>query len=246
MRWYWVPIIATIIALVASGVAPGKKRSGPAKHECADLLIITARGSGQQTSPENSIVDKSIRAHFKGTIRSDQVRYPAASVTLAQDNIEEYLQGITEGAKDAREILRDHSQCPKERVIAVGYSSGALTIRRAMRRERTIDPKRFSAVLISDPGRIPDETTNMLGTAKRPAIGVSPAVWKFGPDRTANPLPESLHSRTISVCAAGDVVCDYRDGAIDSPKARAIHTSYIKKHQAWLKDAGHRAVLTVG
>lgn len=247
MRWYWIPIIATVIALIASALTPAKPRGGPTRHSCADLVIITARGSGQQqSSAENALVEKSIRQHFTGSIRSAEVQYPAASVELAKDNIEQYLQGIRDGSVNARELLRNHSQCPGERAIVVGYSSGALVLRRAIRRERTVDPNRFSAVLIADPGRLPDESVNMLGTAKRPALGVSPALWKFGPDRAANPLPAELHARTISVCAARDVVCDYRDGAIDNKKAVATHTSYRTQHQAWLADAGHRAVLIVG
>jgi hypothetical protein len=90
------------------------------------------------------------------------------------------------------------------------------------------NPNMAAALLIADGDRHPDDTTVNIGTASTDPekTGGAAQDWPILAHAPAI-LPANIGVRTISVCDAGDAVCDYDPDAEEvSPAAVAIHTSY--------------------
>ena len=90
------------------------------------------------------------------------------------------------------------------------------------------DPNLAAALLIADGDRHPDDTTVNIGSASKDPekTGGAAQDWPILAHAPAK-LPANVGVRTISVCDAGDAVCDYDPDADEvSPIAVAIHTSY--------------------
>ena len=90
------------------------------------------------------------------------------------------------------------------------------------------NPNLSAALLIADGDRHPEDTTVNIGTASTDPekTGGAAQDWPILAHAPAL-LPANIGVRTISVCDAGDAVCDYDPEAEEtSPAAVAIHTSY--------------------
>ena len=93
------------------------------------------------------------------------------------------------------------------------------------------NPNLAAALLIADGDRIPDDTTVNIGSASPDPekTGGAAQDWPILAHAPAK-LPANIGVRTISVCDAGDAVCDYDPDADEvSPTAVAIHTSYTAR-----------------
>jgi hypothetical protein len=90
------------------------------------------------------------------------------------------------------------------------------------------DPHVAAALLIADGDRLPADTTIALGSAAGAADrgkGVAQE-HSFLASTNTSTLPPAIGARTVSVCDAGDPVCDYDPDAKVSDSAIAIHTAY--------------------
>ena len=121
---------------------------------------------------------------------------------------------------------------PTTKVVLAGYSQGAMVVHRNLHAIGA-NPNLAAALLIADGDRIPDDTTVNIGTASTDPekTGGAAQDWPMLAHTPAK-LPANIGVRTISVCDAGDAVCDYDPDADEvSATAVAIHTSYTSRGQ---------------
>ena len=119
------------------------------------------------------------------------------------------------------------AQCPTTKVVLAGYSQGAMAVHRNLVNIGA-DPNLAAALLIADGDRHPNDTTVNIGSASPDPekTGGAAQDWPILAHAPAL-LPANIGVRTISVCDAGDAVCDYDPDADEvSATAVAIHTSY--------------------
>ena len=101
------------------------------------------------------------------------------------------------------------------------------------------DPNLAAALLIADGDRHPDDTTVNIGSASTDPekTGGAAQDWPILAHAPAQ-LPANIGVRTISVCDAGDAVCDYDPDADEVSADRRgdsheLHHSRTSDGQMW-------------
>ena len=139
------------------------------------------------------------------------------------------LPGSVDDGTDAvaKQFTAFTERCPDTKVVLAGYSQGAMVVHRNLY-DLADDPHVAAALLIADGDRLPADTTIALGSAVGTAdrgMGVAQE-HSFLASANTSMLPPAIGARTVSVCDAGDPVCDYDPDAKVSDAAIAIHTAY--------------------
>ena len=231
---------AAVAGSALVGLATGTANAAPG---CPDVHWIGAAGSGERTEYEvvqnegmGAIVYQSYQALAQQlaqegrTITAEAVNYPAEDVPddAGVGDWLEYMGSVDAGTAALGTQYADFTaRCPESKVVLAGYSQGAMVVHRNL---VTIgaNPNMSAALLIADGDRHPDDTTVNIGTASTnpEKTGGAAQDWPILAHAPAI-LPANIGVRTISVCDAGDAVCDYDPEAEEvSPAAVAIHTSY--------------------
>nr|WP_245905810.1 cutinase family protein [Mycolicibacterium palauense] len=226
--------------LLLAGVATGTAAAEPTT--CADYHWIGAAGSGQRDAAGlaadggmGGVVYQSYRQLRSAlmadgkTITAEAVDYPAAPVPLdgGLGGWLDFLGSVGDGTDaTAEQFAAFTAQCPDTKVVLAGYSQGAMVVHRNLY-DLADDPQLAAALLIADGDRLPADTTVDLGSAAMsPGMGVAQEHSFLASANTAT-LPPQVGARTISVCDAGDPVCDYDPDTTElSPSELAIHTAY--------------------
>jgi Cutinase len=236
--------VAACAAAVAGsalvGLASGTANAAPG---CPDVHWMGTAGSGERTEYEvvqnegmGAIVYQSYQALAQQlaqegrTISAEAVNYPAEDVPddAGVGDWLDYMGSVDAGTAALGAQYADFTaRCPESKVVLAGYSQGAMVVHRNL---VTIgaNPNMAAALLIADGDRHPDDTTVNIGTASTDPekTGGAAQDWPILAHAPAI-LPANIGVRTISVCDAGDAVCDYDPDAEEvSPAAVAIHTSY--------------------
>ena len=160
-----------------------------------------------------NIIQPITRSRFISSLGADNLPY----VLLVSVFI---VGGIMQGYSRLGSLL------PAKWVVPA--TQGAMVVHRNLH-ALAQSPNLTAALLIADGDRIPDDNTVNVGSAPSDpeTVGGAAQDWPtlaHAPEK----LPANVGTRTISVCDAGDAVCDYDPDADEvSPKAVAIHKSYI-------------------
>ncbi len=222
------------------GLTAGTANAAPG---CPDVHWMGAAGSGERTEYDmaanggmGQIVYQSYQtlqqqlAAEGRTITAEAVNYPATDVP-ADAGIGDWLDymGSVDAGTNAlgAQYAAFTAQCPDTKVVLAGYSQGAMAVHRNLLAIGA-DPNLAAALLIADGDRHPDDTTVNIGSASTDPekTGGAAQDWPILAHAPAL-LPANIGVRTISVCDAGDAVCDYDPDADEvSATAVAIHTSY--------------------
>ena len=215
------------LLMLASLILPIQSGTAIAQSDCADVLIIGARGSGQTDNDGKgfgtqvlTLVDLiSDQLPKNLSVERHAVSYPSHGVELvAKGQLFQYLEGVDIGV-DAmidrtRTAIRDCAG--RQTVILAGYSQGALVVHNTLfslaEHERDIIG---AAVLLSDPAREGGKPENR-GNAPEDRDGIYQLVSKSHPR-----IPAEISRRVFSFCIAGDIVCDYTLG---NAASTSIHT----------------------
>ncbi|WP_158548097.1 cutinase family protein [Desertihabitans brevis] len=166
--------------------------SAPA-GECADLLFVGARGSGEVTPWGDTVeqartaLDDAVRRSPTSrplTARTVWLDFPASDPhTLAEVGLEElalaeepptttYFDSVTVGEQRLQQLLDDSAaRCPRERWILVGFSQGAEVVTATLSR-RTDGWRVAGAVLAGSPATYPGQAVRRHGTAPESATGL--------------------------------------------------------------------------
>ncbi len=214
-----------------------------ATPDCPDVHWMGAAGSGERTDYDIAAYDGMGRVVYQSykeleaqlaqegrTITAEAVDYPAKDVP-ADAGVGDWLSymGSVDAGTNAlgAQYASFTEQCPNTKVVLAGYSQGAMVVHRNLQAIGA-NPNLSAALLIADGDRIPDDNTVNIGTASTDPekTGGAAQDWPILAHAPAK-LPANVGVRTISVCDAGDAVCDYDPDADEvSPIATAIHTSY--------------------
>jgi hypothetical protein len=164
------------------------------------------------------------------TITAEAVNYPAKDVPAdaGVGDWLDYMGSVDVGtAALGGQYTEFTARCPVSKVVLAGYSQGAMVVHRNLAAIGA-NPNLAAALLIADGDRHPDDTTVNIGTASTDPekTGGAAQDWPILAHAPAL-LPANIGVRTISVCDAGDAVCDYDPDAEEvSATAVAVHTSY--------------------
>jgi hypothetical protein len=215
---------------------------GHADPSCPDVHWIGAAGSGERDDhlAANGGMGRVVFQSFSAlqrqlqqegrTITAEAVEYPALDVPDDPGVLDwaDFMGSVDAGTAALGGQYASFSQrCPNTKVVLAGYSQGAMVVHRNLH-ALAQSPNLTAALLIADGDRIPDDNTVNIGSAPSDpeTVGGAAQDWPtlaHAPEK----LPANVGTRTISVCDAGDAVCDYDPDADEvSPKAVAIHKSY--------------------
>lgn len=180
------------------------------------------------------------------------VDVPMSAITFSKESpflqvrperLAEYIASILVGADSLRDLLTSQaSRCPEQQFILAGYSQGAMVIHMALanlpyEQLNELAPRIDGVILLADPLRDPGDHLSELSTATEPGAGMVREAVKFpvvqalvdvwmdsvgGQSMTA-PYPWELAARTVSICTAGDKVCDPTSGELSDDTRVAIH-----------------------
>jgi hypothetical protein len=222
------------------GLTAGTANAAPG---CPDVHWFGAAGSGERTATDiaanggmGEIVYQSYQALEQQlaaegrTMTAEAVNYPAKDVPpdAGVGDWLDYMGSVDAGTNAlGAQYAAFTAQCPTTKVVLAGYSQGAMAVHRNLVNIGA-DPNLAAALLIADGDRHPDDTTVNIGSASPDPekTGGAAQDWPILAHAPAL-LPANIGVRTISVCDAGDAVCDYDPDAEEvSPTAVAIHTSY--------------------
>jgi hypothetical protein len=239
----WTSAAACAVAVAGSalvGLTTGTANAAPG---CPDVHWMGAAGSGERTDYDivnnggmGEIVYKSYQALQQQvaaegrTITAEAVDYPAKDVPpdAGVGDWLDYMGSVDAGtAALGAQYATFTAQCPTSKVVLAGYSQGAMVVHRNLV-ALGANPNLSAALLIADGDRLPDDTTVNIGSASKDPekTGGAAQDWPILAHAPAK-LPANIGVRTISVCDAGDAVCDYDPDAEEvSATAVAIHTSY--------------------
>ncbi len=234
---------ACAVALAGSafvGLTAGTANAAPG---CPDVHWMGAAGSGERTEYDmtanegmGDIVYQSYQALQQQlaqegrTITAEAVNYPAKDVPpdAGVGDWLDYMGSVDVGtAALGGQFAEFTARCPESKVVLAGYSQGAMVVHRNLAAIGA-NPNLAAALLIADGDRHPDDTTVNIGTASPDPekTGGAAQDWPILAHAPAL-LPANIGVRTISVCDAGDAVCDYDPDAEEvSATAVAVHTSY--------------------
>ncbi len=222
------------------GLATGTANAAPG---CPDVHWMGAAGSGERTDYDiaatagmGRIVYQSYQvlqqqlAQEGRTMTAEAVNYPAKDVPAdaGVGDWLDYMGSVDAGTAALGAQYADFTaKCPESKVVLAGYSQGAMVVHRNLAAIGA-NPNLAAALLIADGDRHPDDTTVNIGTASTDPekTGGAAQDWPILAHAPAI-LPANVGVRTVSVCDAGDAVCDYDPDADEvSATAVAIHTSY--------------------
>jgi len=222
------------------GLTAGTANAAPG---CSDVHWFGAAGSGERTANDiatndgmGEIVYQSYQALQQRlaaegrTITAEAVDYPAKDVPpdAGVGDWLDYMGSVDAGTNAlGAQYAAFTAQCPTTKVVLAGYSQGAMAVHRNLVNIGA-DPNLAAALLIADGDRHPNDTTVNIGSASPDPekTGGAAQDWPILAHAPAL-LPANIGVRTISVCDAGDAVCDYDPDADEvSATAVAIHTSY--------------------
>jgi hypothetical protein len=222
------------------GLTAGTANAAPG---CPDVHWFGAAGSGERTANDiatndgmGEVVYHSYQALQQRlaaegrTITAEAVDYPAKDVPpdAGVGDWLDYMGSVDAGTNAlGAQYAAFTAQCPTTKVVLAGYSQGAMAVHRNLVNIGA-DPNLAAALLIADGDRHPNDTTVNIGSASPDPekTGGAAQDWPILAHAPAL-LPANIGVRTISVCDAGDAVCDYDPDADEvSATAVAIHTSY--------------------
>lgn len=208
--------------LAAVAVVTSNQAGAESAADCADVHVITARGSterpgeGSMAALVSQIVESS-----EQTVSRAAVDYPATLVNYRRSS----AQGVTALTAQLTDQVRE---CPDQKIVLTGFSQGAHVVLDVLggggggglgAATPPVDPaiaSRVTAVAtFGDPRHVVDQPFN-LGTADRD--GLFP--------RSADQLRTlaAFADRIQSFCDDGDTFCD-RGANV------AVHGTYLNRHQ---------------
>jgi cutinase len=174
------------------------------EETCTDVTVIGVAGSGQGggTGPQVRAVADRVEGILTAARRTVSVRaldYPAIDLvrTLGLALFDgRYRESVDAGITNLEaEVIATTAACPETAVVIIGYSQGAQVARNTL--SRLSPAARVAAVaLIADPTTTLDDGVVRIGAvgSDRGTLG-------------AVSVPLRIRSRTIDICAPGDVFC---------------------------------------
>ncbi len=233
-------IAVVVIALLASGV--GDAPAVAATAECAPVLVLGARGSGEPSAGtaadggsglgrQTYAAALTLKHRLAGVdVVVEAVPYPAASMTVLAADPGTYFAGLENGVAWTRARIGESvARCPDQRVVLIGYSQGAMVMHRAIQDlvaagDTAALSRLDGAVLLADGDRAARDGVRRWGTAKH-GVGLARQLPALSGARST-PIPRDVAQRVHSVCDRGDSVCDATGASGPSAGGGDVHTTH--------------------
>ncbi|MDN5894971.1 MAG: cutinase family protein, partial [Nocardioides sp.] len=220
------PTCSDVLLIGIEGAAEVKRGStgfGPVMRTALDRYVAAADAGGR------SVKVQRMGTRFKAT--RALLTSPRSTVPSRRAVTRERLRAwVTKPFRAivtnvVKRVNRAVAECPRRQVALAGYSQGAMVAHRALLRlgSSKAFPMVVGAVLVGDGDRVRKTSARLFGkpVASRKTRGQQPHV-------TGKPAPDvpvrGSAKRVISVCTAGDLVCDV--GRTRTNRAFAIHKGY--------------------
>ncbi|WP_332645169.1 cutinase family protein [Aeromicrobium sp.] len=227
-----------LIALTLAGCSPSVTPAAPTTPSarqpalvdtnCADLIVLGARGSDQSATKHHGVgtevlasvtaMAEQLHTRSTKTVRIVGIPYPAVGGP-------KYTANVFTGVSRARQLLTTlGKKCPDSQFGLVGFSQGAHIVHGAALELTPAQVRRVVLVaMISDPRRNPgDQITHWSYDAATPGPG------KLG---AGTPIPKALRSKAITLCARDDEVCNWPPGGY-SGQLSETHRHFYETHAA--------------
>lgn len=237
-------VVLMVIVIAAVAGTESDSASASASAKCADIVFIGAAGSGQRDAEKLAVDDgmgKFVNETYQNllsdandagvSIEKRPVVYPAAPVSTLASQPQVFKSSLETGTTTATQMINEVvDQCPKSKVVAAGYSQGAMVMHRAL---RTIAPgSSITGVLIADGDRMPTDPNVIHKGRAADYTGISSTdlgITLSGIDSVTY-FSSDWQGRLLSWCMKGDTVCSNNPGKFDFDfgAGMAIHSSGYK------------------
>jgi hypothetical protein len=213
-------LTVVLAASTATGCASGGRQTAPTLPGCADLLLVGARGSGEDAPLGTTLADLYQRLTARHpTLHSAAYGLPYAARTTSADTVADASTRLVTLVGQRRR------QCPDEKLVLAGYSLGAEILGDAL---QTPGLAPFdAATVLADPRFNPADTATAAGTFDT----------RYRGDRPRPPYPAQRASSIRSYCRANDPICQSSDPAGDkaehgryAPTQTCDAVSFIEQH----------------
>lgn len=172
-------LLAPALLAACSVTSQAPAASSGEIDECAEVLMLGARGSGEEPPYGDTVrtaIDQIEGAltsqHADLDIRHGWVDYPAVDPhTLSRIGTDhllldetmpdtDYFSSAGFGARQVTRVLDDSARrCPDERWVLVGFSQGAQVLTQALASRKDLD-RAAGVLLIADPAQVPNTPGN--------------------------------------------------------------------------------------
>jgi hypothetical protein len=249
---------AWALAVVTAGVAAGglgqaaaAPAARPVTPSCPHVLLVAARGSGEQgpgtpgwkptpTDPLGlgfpmSSLDRRLLSDLAGypKIQVVSVHYPANAINPKVIEDGEYWEGIIAGVNWALNLLNTQAAaCPGQEIVLAGYSQGGMVMHRVL--DALEDPGGNAAILgrvrvvmlVGDGDQVPNDNATRIGTAPLNAQGVGFQFRLISGTQDEKFLMSG--PPVLEVCNNLDPVCDFRRDDFTNWDAHIdVHLNYV-------------------
>jgi hypothetical protein len=243
-KWIGRRVVVTACVVAAALVAPAAPASAGPSQPCSSVYIVGVRGSGQNfdgmgsdaLGPQVAAVQQSLVFGLRErTTATQALYYTAASTDLLTRTTyllpwrwREFFASVHDGVGALHTTLDLRADsCPQEGIVLIGYSQGALAIRKTLARLAAGDAadravlNRVAAVgLIADPSKSRREPN--VGTAHGSSTG---AATLFRLSDAPVPIPRQVMGRVHHLCNHEDLVCD-TNHVWSLDRAKRVHRGY--------------------
>jgi cutinase len=216
--------------------------AGGAASSCADVLFVGARGTGEtgpgtpgwdpKTDPYGGLgatvyaVKQALAADLGVTsVQTLPVSYNTNNVWIMLTDTSKYFADLSAGVTfTLNHLASQATSCPHQQIVLAGYSQGAMVMHRVLHKlggtsaGKAVLARVVGAVLVGDGDQVPgDNGVTRYGTATQGAQGVGLAFTDQGSGSSTAKFPAAVGARVVSVCDAGDPVCDWHDDDLCDP-----------------------------
>ncbi len=178
---------------------------------CNEVVAIGVRESGSPAGAEGNFgrTGGSTRSALKNQLRGKRsiatygLDYPALSTeTITKDLGKKYFAGVDLGTERLSNAIEKIGTGCRSWIVLVGYSQGALVIRKTLPRLSENAASRIAGVaLLGDPSRAPNDGTSHFGEADENKKGLYETVV------SRTPAIPRLSGPALSWCNRGDAIC---------------------------------------
>jgi Cutinase len=218
-RFRLVGLGALAVAVAVAGITFGVVQLSSAGESvgidgtsvaCREAVVVGVRESGSPAGTRGNfgltgaetLSALTDQLKSRRSVSSFGLKYPARSTNAIIEEGNGYFEGVDQGVSKLVNATERVSGSCQSWIVLIGYSQGALVIRKALSGMSALARSRIAGVaLFGDPARSPSDGTVRLGGEAPSRGGLYESVIDATP-----PVP-TLGGPVVSLCNQGDAIC---------------------------------------